>query len=342
MEERLHKFMARCGVDSRRKCEELIAAGMVAVNGEVVREPGVRIDPSQDRVVVDGVPLRQEAPVYYMHYKVKGVTTTVSDELGRKTVMDCLPDIAQRVFPVGRLDRESEGLLVLTNDGEMANYITHPAHGIEKTYRVVAEGRVEPEVLEQLARKGMRLGPVLVRPRKVELVRHNPDSTVVLISVAEGVNREVRRIFAALGHEVKKLLRIQVGPLKLDKLKRGATRPLTAREVALLRAGMEGREVQREAEDYPPGSAKDRRPTGPRGRPHARGPRQGKPDPKRNLRREKEERRESARKEWAAGVQAQAEQRQRAARPQKRPVRHPLAAAPAAAKRRGVKGGKHE
>ncbi|MCL2001393.1 MAG: S4 domain-containing protein, partial [Planctomycetes bacterium] len=116
MEERLHKFMARCGVDSRRKCEELIARGLVEVNGETIREPGVKIDPSRDRVLVEGKRLRVGAPAYYLHYKIKGVTTTVSDDLGRKTVMDCLPEIRGRVYPVGRLDKESEGLLVLTND----------------------------------------------------------------------------------------------------------------------------------------------------------------------------------------------------------------------------------
>ncbi len=142
MEERLQKFMARCGVASRRKCEELIAEGLVEVNGETVREPGVKIDPARDRIRVDGKPVRTETTAYYAHYKVKGVTTTVSDDLGRKTIMDCLPSIKERVYPVGRLDKDSEGLILLTNDGELANYVTHPAHGIEKTYRVVAEGRI--------------------------------------------------------------------------------------------------------------------------------------------------------------------------------------------------------
>ena len=281
MEERLQKYMARCGVASRRKCEELIAQGLVEVNGEVVREPGVKIDPRSDKVVVEGKRLRTEAPAYYLHYKVKGVTTTVSDDLGRRTVMDCLPDIRERVYPVGRLDKESEGLLVLTNDGELANYLTHPAHGIGKTYRVVAEGRIDDEVLRTLSEKGMRLGPVLVKPSRVELVRHDNDNTVVLISVSEGINREVRRIFAALGHEVKKLLRTQVGPLSLAGMKRGETRPLTARELSILKKGMAGMVEPAGAEAlFPSGSAKSRKPTGPRGRPRrTKVPRQGKPDP---------------------------------------------------------------
>ena len=280
MEERLQKYMARCGIASRRKCEELIALGQVEVNGEVVREAGVKVDPMRDRIRVSGKKLHVEKPAYYIHYKVKGVTTTVSDDLGRKTVMDCLPAIRERVYPVGRLDKESEGLLVLTNDGELANYLTHPAHGVAKTYRVVAEGRIDRETLETLEEKGMRLGPVLVKPTRVELVRYDNENTVVLIAVSEGINREVRRIFAALGHEVKRLLRVQVGPLRLESMKRGATRPLVAKEVSLLKKGMAGMAPEEEAEMFPPGSAKARKPTGPRGRARPqKPPRQGKPDP---------------------------------------------------------------
>lgn len=238
MEERLQKYMARCGVDSRRKCEELIAGGRVEVNGRVVREPGVKVDPRRDRVRVDGRVLAAERNAYYLHYKMKGVTTTVSDDLGRRTVMDCIPEVGGRVYPVGRLDRETEGLLLFTNDGALANRLTHPAFGVEKTYRVVAEGRVEPEALRELGEKGLRLGSVLVKPSRAELVRYDGGNTVLMVSVSEGVNREVRRIFAALGHEVKKLLRVRVGPLTLAGLKRGATRPLAPGEVELLKKGM--------------------------------------------------------------------------------------------------------
>ncbi len=280
MEERLQKYMARCGVDSRRKCEEFIAAGRVSVNGEIVTEPGIRIDPSRDRVKVDNQLLRLEKHAYYLHYKVKGVATTVSDDLGRKTVMDFLPDIPERIYPVGRLDMESEGLLVLTNDGELANYLTHPAHGVVKTYRVVAEGRIPQETLETLAEKGIRLGPVLVKPTRIEFDRYDNDNTILHISVAEGINREVRRIFAALGHEVKKLLRTHLGPLSLAGMKRGGIRPLTPKEVNVLQKGLSGLEPEKEAEQFPRGSAKGRKPTGPRGRAHKeKAPRQGKPDP---------------------------------------------------------------
>ena len=285
MEERLQKYMARCGVDSRRKCEELIANGMVEVNGRVVREPGVKINPMKDRVRVDGRELKAEKPAYYIHYKVKGVTTTVSDDLGRKTVMDCLPDLKERVYPVGRLDRESEGLLVLTNDGALANFLTHPAFGVAKTYRVVAEGRVPEDTLRELTEKGMRLGPVLVKPAHVELVRYDNDNTVAMISVAEGINREVRRIFAALGHEVKKLLRVQTGPLVLAGLKRGQTRALTPKELNGLKKLMAGVDAGPEELEmmFPAGSAAGRKPTGPRGRPKKQAPpRHGKPDPASN------------------------------------------------------------
>ncbi|MCD7898020.1 MAG: rRNA pseudouridine synthase, partial [Planctomycetaceae bacterium] len=248
MEERLQKYMARCGVDSRRKCEELIAMGSVEVNGEVIREPGVKIDPARDRVKVNGKVLRTEKPAYYVHYKVKGVTTTVSDDLGRRTVMDCIPNLPERVFPVGRLDKESEGLIVLTNDGEMANFLTHPAHGVVKTYRVVAEGRIDEDVIRALAEKGIRLGPVLVKPARVELDRYDNNNTIIHISVSEGINREVRRIFAAIGHEVKRLLRTNQGPLSLAGLKRGATRPFTARELKILQREMEGKDVSAEAD----------------------------------------------------------------------------------------------
>ncbi len=314
MEERLQKYMARCGVASRRKCEELIARGQVEVNGETVREAGVKIDPLRDRVKVDGRVLHAEKPAYYIHYKVKGVTTTVADDLGRRTVMDCLPALAERVFPVGRLDRESEGLLVLTNDGALADYLTHPAYGIEKTYRVVAEGRVPEETLSELALKGIRLGPVLVKPSRVELVRYDNLNTVALISVAEGVNREVRRIFAALGHEVKKLLRIQVGPLTLKGMKRGLTRQLTPKEVSQLKKAMDGEEVETidPAALFPPGSAANRRPAGPRGRLRkTKAPRQGKPDP-------------AANRQFAAG------KKKKAFAPQEKPGRRggrPVAAA---------------
>ncbi|MDR3211124.1 MAG: pseudouridine synthase [Planctomycetota bacterium] len=272
-EERLHKFLARCGVDSRRKCEDLIRDGVVSVNGQVARELGVKINPAVDRVTVSGRPIQAEELSYYLHYKVKGITTTVSDDLGRRTIMDCLPQLDSRVYPVGRLDRESEGLLLLTNDGALANYLTHPAFGVEKTYRVVVEGRVAKETLAELAESGIRLGPILVKPQRVELVRHDNDNSVILATVAEGVNREVRRIFAALGHEVKRLLRIQVGPLTLQGMKRGATRPLVPAEVALLKRMLAGEK------STPAVGFHHRRP---RVTPSGRRP--GKPDPANNRR----------------------------------------------------------
>ncbi|MDR1518991.1 MAG: rRNA pseudouridine synthase [Planctomycetota bacterium] len=278
MEERLHKYMARCGVASRRKCEELIAMGLVEVNGAVAREPGIRIRPNLDRVKVDGKKLRMERPAYYLHHKAKGVTTTASDDLGRKTVMDCLPALPGRVYPVGRLDKDSEGLLILTNDGPLAYHLTHPSRGVTKTYRVTIEGRIEESILRELAEKGLRLGPALVRPSRAELLRYDNENSIVMVTVAEGVNREVRRIFAALGHEVKRLLRTQVGPLTLLGLKRGATRALTPGELALLKKDMGRLEMPPAPENAfgrsRAGSGREK--TFRRTRP---APRTGKPDP---------------------------------------------------------------
>lgn len=286
-EERLQKFLARAGVASRRACEKLLAERRVTVNGEIVDTPGVKIDPARDRVNLDGKPIRANAPArYILLHKIRGVTTTAADELGRRTVLDLLPPelTRQRIYPVGRLDRDSEGLLLLTNDGELANRLTHPAFGITKTYRATLEGLIDAEVLRQLAAEGIRLGPVLVKPRRVELVRHENDVSIVLITVAEGINREIRRVFAALGHEVKRLIRLEIGPLSLQSLRRGHWRELTAAELARLRRLFD--EIGADAVDpeaaFPPGSASARKPAGPRGRPtrpRPKAPRLGKPDP---------------------------------------------------------------
>ena len=272
MEERLQKYMARAGVASRRRCEVLIAEGRVAVNSQTVSEPGVKIDPERDHVTVDGKPApRPPAPVYLMLHKPADVTTTASDELGRRTVMDLLPrDLDARVYPVGRLDRDSEGLLILTNDGDLAYHLTHPARGVVKTYRVTVEGKLKREVAAELPHAGIRLGPVLVKPRRVEILRADENSTALMVSVAEGINREVRRMFAAMGHEVKRLVRVQVGPLSLKGLKRGAYRELAPGEISALRRDMgdqdPARRLAEERAAFPPDSAASRKPQGPRGR----------------------------------------------------------------------------
>lgn len=241
--ERLHKFLAHCGIASRRKAEEWILEGRVAVNGETITELGVKIDPLRDRITVDGKPVQPEKKVYYLLHKPRGITTTTSDEYGRKTVLDLLEGVSERVYPVGRLDRESEGLLVLTNDGALAYYLTHPRCGVKKTYQVVVEGEVDDATIATLVEKGIYIGPVRVQPLALRLLRRDRDSTKLEITVGEGINREVRRLFAVLGHEVKKLVRIQIGPLSLEGIPRGHYRPMTYHELRKLREGMKGLEL---------------------------------------------------------------------------------------------------
>lgn len=272
MPERLHKYLAHCGIASRRKAEEYILAGRVEVNGAPVTELGVQIEPGVDTIRFDGKPVREEKKVYYLLHKPRGVTTTSEDELGRKTVVDLLgADVTERVYPVGRLDRDSEGLLVLTNDGDLAWYLTHPSCGVHKTYHVVVEGTVTDGMMSDLVSKGARLGPDLIKPIAVKLLRRYPHSTSMHITVAEGVNREIRRLFAMLGHEVKKLLRLEIGPLKIQKLPRGQYRPLTRRELGTLFHGME-RVGAAMDEPAPGGRGRKRKPVKKRQR-------TGKPDP---------------------------------------------------------------
>lgn len=251
--ERIHKFLAHCGIASRRKCEEMILEGRVAVNGQVVTELGVKIDPETDRLTVDRKPVRPERKVYFLLHKPKGYTTTSSDELGRRTVMDLLdPSIKERVYPVGRLDRESEGLLVLTNDGNLAFFLTHPSCGVKKRYQVTVEGLVEDATVARMLEKGVRLGPVLIRPQFVKIIRRQSDTTVLEVLVTEGVNREVRRMFAVLDHEVKKLIRLEVGFLSLRHLPRGGMRHMTPVELKKLRTLMDKVNFDHAAEDVDP------------------------------------------------------------------------------------------
>ncbi len=230
--ERLHKFLAHCGIASRRKAEEIILEGRVAINGEVVDELGVKIDPEKDYVTVDGKTVHQERKVYLLMHKPKGYTTTAEDEYGRKTVLDLVPpEIAERVYPAGRLDRDSEGLIVLTNDGDLSYYLTHPSQGVRKVYEVTVIGRVEDKAIEDLLQNGVRIGPVLVKPSFCKISRRSKERTTLKIGVSEGVNREVRRLFAILGHEVKRLVRLEVGPFTLKGISKGKCRKLTVPEL---------------------------------------------------------------------------------------------------------------
>lgn len=239
MLERLQKYMAHCGIASRRASEEIIRQGRVTVDGEVVTQVGVKVDPDQSRIKVDGRRLKKtENKVYYLLHKPRDVTTTASDDLGRKTVLDMLPEVKKRLYPVGRLDRDSEGLVLITNDGEMAHYMTHPAFGVHKVYRAWVEGEVDPALLRKLTKEGVKVGAAKVQPHAAKLVKVLKGRSVIEVTVGEGINREVRRLFAALGHEVKKLVRIKEGPLVLRGLGKGKCRPLRDEELAALRKGM--------------------------------------------------------------------------------------------------------
>jgi 23S rRNA pseudouridine2605 synthase len=228
--ERLQKVLARTGFGSRRACEELIAAGRVLVNGEVARL-GRRVDVDHDRVEVDGVPAGVRADlVYYLLNKPRGVVTTASDPQGRRTVLDLVPP-HPRVFPVGRLDADSEGLLVLTNDGDLAHRLTHPGFGVEKEYLAEVEGTPSPGAVRRL-RDGVALEDGVTAPARVALVPPN----ALRITIHEGRNRQVRRMCAAVGHPVVRLVRSRIGPVVERGLAPGGWRPLTMAEVRALQA----------------------------------------------------------------------------------------------------------
>lgn len=237
--ERLQKILAQAGVASRRKCEELIAAGEVAVNGRVVTKLGAKADPSKDVITVKGRPIVPEAKLYLMFNKPKGVITSLSDPKGRPVVSDYLKGVPARVYPVGRLDYDTEGLLLLTNDGELAYRLTHPKFQVPKTYHATVERVPHGSDLERLA-SGIRLEDGMTAPAEVEYVDVDPDGkwATISITIREGRNRQVRRMFEAIGHPVVRLKRIAFAGLTLQGLKRGKYRHLTADELQLLKAAV--------------------------------------------------------------------------------------------------------
>lgn len=226
--ERLQKVLSTRGWGSRRVCEDLIAAGRVVVNGEVA-VLGRRVDPEIDKVEVDGVPLGVKAGlVYYLLNKPTGVVTTASDPQGRPTVVDLVPT-EPRVYPVGRLDVGTEGLLLLTNDGDLANRIAHPSHGVEKEYLAEVEGTPSNGALRRL-RDGVELDDGMTAPAKVS----QPNPGVLRITIHEGRNRQVRRMCEAVGHPVHRLIRVRIGPLRDAQLAPGEWRELEQRELKAL------------------------------------------------------------------------------------------------------------
>jgi pseudouridine synthase len=236
---RLQKVLAGAGVASRRAAERLILEGRVEVNGRTVREMGVRVDPETDAIRVDGrrLTIRPAVPAYFMLHKPRGVITTLSDPEGRPTVKDLLPRVRARLFPVGRLDYDSEGLLLLTDDGALARDLMHPRTGVPKTYLAKVRGRPSADVLERLE-AGIVLDGRKTLPARARIVRDAPNAWVE-VRIVEGRNRQVRRMLEAVGHPVQRLRRTAYGGLLLGSLPAGECRRLTAAEVERLHRTVE-------------------------------------------------------------------------------------------------------
>lgn len=233
--ERLQKVIAHSGVASRRKAEEFIVEGKVKVNGKVVKELGTKVGPN-DRVEVNGVPLEREEPVYFILNKPRGVISAVQDDKNRKVVTDFLPEVTARIYPVGRLDYDTSGLILLTNDGEFANLLMHPKNEVDKVYVAKVKGIPFREDLKKL-QCGVKLEDGITAPAKVKVLSADKkkNSAIIQISIHEGKNRQVKRMFEAIGYPVIKLKREQYGFLTLQGLSTGDARELTPHEVKQLR-----------------------------------------------------------------------------------------------------------
>ncbi len=232
--ERLQKYLAACGVASRRAAEVLIEDGRVTVNGEVA-SLGCKVEPGTDTVLVDGKPVGTEAHVYLVLNKLPNTITTAKDTHGRTTVLDGLGDVGARVFPIGRLDLDVGGVLLLTNDGELANRLIHPRYQIPKVYLAWVWGRVTDEALDRL-RAGVELEDGMTAPAKAQVMKHTPKQSLVRLQIHEGKNREVKRMCKAVGHPVAQLTRIAFCGIQASELKPGEWRYLSDEEVAGLRA----------------------------------------------------------------------------------------------------------
>lgn len=237
---RLQKLMAQAGVASRRVCEEMITEGRVTVNGEVVTELGVRVNPADVIVQVDGMTVQTNEKLIYMAFnKPAGVVSTMEDPDGRPCIKDFLRDsMNERVFHVGRLDVETEGLLLLTNDGELANRLTHPSYEVPKTYLVQVRGPVESGIGAEL-KKGIRLEDGVSRVDSFKLVDSAPGHVLIEVTIHSGKNRIVRRLFEAVGYPVEKLVRVQMGPIRIGSQKQGTIRNLSKVEIGHLLASVE-------------------------------------------------------------------------------------------------------
>ncbi len=233
---RLHRFLAQCGVASRRKSEEIILEGRVLVNGELITELGTKVDPLMDEVQVDGVTVGRPDHIAYLLFKPRGVVTTMDDPFNRPTVTRFLPPSAPNVKPVGRLDQETDGLLLLTNDGDLAYRLTHPRFGIEKEYKVTVAGDLTDKALDSLQR-GVMVEGRKTSPAEVEVISRSSKerNTVLRMVIHEGRKRQIRNMCEIVGHPVTALRRVRLGFLKLKGLEPGQLRILTKEEIKRLR-----------------------------------------------------------------------------------------------------------
>jgi len=235
---RLSKLIADAGIASRRKAADLIRAGRVRVDGEVVAEPGRPVDPETQRVEVDGRPIALQPKRYLLLNKPRGPISAAADARGRRTVLDLLPDMTERLYPAGRLDADTEGLLLITNDGDLTYRLTHPRFGIEKVYEAEVKGRPSQADLAALE-KGIMLEEGPTGPAHTTLLRAGKNSSRVEIAVHAGRKRMVRRMFEAVGHPVTALRRTRIGPLTLGDLQPGQWRPLTPAEITALKTAVD-------------------------------------------------------------------------------------------------------
>jgi 23S rRNA pseudouridine2605 synthase len=232
--ERLNKFLAHAGVASRRQCDELIGAGRVRINDVVITNLGTKVDPEKHKVYVDDELVKTERVVYWVLNKPPGYLCTNNDPSGRPLAIDLIPKVEQRVYVVGRLDEASEGMLLMTNDGDLGFKLTHPRFEVEKTYMVLVAGQPSPQDLDKLL-EGVWLAEGKVKAKKVRRMKSQGDSTWIKIVLAEGKNREIRRMLASLGHKVMRLIRTSIGPIELDRLPKGKCRKLSELEIGVLR-----------------------------------------------------------------------------------------------------------
>ncbi len=233
---RLQKYIALSGVASRRKAEEMIQQGRVKLNGAIVQDMGIIVNPMEDQVTIDNQAIKpEEQKVYILLHKPEGYVTTLSDEFNRPTVVDLLNDVAERVFPVGRLDYDTSGLLIMTNDGDLTYHLTHPKHEVKKTYIAKVKGTPEEKSLG-LLKKGVDIGGYITAPAQVEKLKNDKDTSSIKIIIHEGKNRQIRKMFDAVDYPVLHLKRIAMGRIELGDLKKGQWRHLTAQEIRYLKS----------------------------------------------------------------------------------------------------------